>query len=481
MLYPPEIPVKREKLILRAIQDWSLAHGLVILSGEATGGGIPAPVTIYPTPFPKHGFDEALEVQKPFHDLYHAVCKNEEWLVQELTELAKYDPEFTGRLLDLHLKVLRTGISQHLTGGLFRSDYIVNSIGNNHQIKQVEFNTVSVSFGGLSTRLSELHNYLIESDTYGIAFDKGTVPISPALSQLADGLAKMHQSYVTNVSSTEFAAVLFVVQPGEKNALDQRLLEFELFNKYKIISYRLTLAEIEGHVRKTGNWNILEYIPTGAHISVVYYRSGYTPSDYPSNVEWDARLFLETSHAIKCPSVWTQLSGAKKIQQLLTDEKIIKRLAPEMSESDVIKLKATFTDMYPLDDSSRGLEGRRLAFEQPEKYVLKPQREGGGNNIYRDNIPPFLNSIPKENWGGYVLMELIQPAEIRNKILRAGEVYSGEIISELGVFGSVIWDIKEKTSLVNDVSGWLLRTKLKSSDEGGVAAGFGCIDSVYLY
>ena len=33
------------------------------------------------------------------------------------------------------------------------------------------------------------------------------------------------------------------------------------------------------------------------------------------------------------------------------------------------------------------------AMKNPEKYVLKPQREGGGNNVYGDDIKPFLESI----------------------------------------------------------------------------------------
>ena len=33
----------------------------------------------------------------------------------------------------------------------------------------------------------------------------------------------------------------------------------------------------------------------------------------------------------------------------------------------------------------------------PESYVLKPQREGGGNNFYGSDIIQLLNSISKEH------------------------------------------------------------------------------------
>lgn len=34
--------------------------------------------------------------------------------------------------------------------------------------------------------------------------------------------------------------------------------------------------------------------------------------------------------------------------------------------------------------------------------------------------------------------------------------------------------------IVNEQSGYLMRTKIESSDEGGVAAGFAVLDSIYL-
>ena len=53
----------------------------------------------------------------------------------------------------------------------------------------------------------------------------------------------------------------------------------------------------------------------GAAVSVFYLRAGYTPDDYPSASEWDARRKMESCCAASCPSVAYQLVGAKKIQQ----------------------------------------------------------------------------------------------------------------------------------------------------------------------
>jgi len=136
--------------------------------------------------------------------------------------------------------------------------------------------------------------------------------------------------------------------------------------------------------------------------------------------------------------------------------------------------------MYPLDTSPQGLKGRQLAFSDPEAYVLKPQREGGGNNIYRSKIPQFLQSLPDElHYEAYILMELIQPPPFDNSIIREGKVVTGGVVGELGVYGTILWDSIGQV-LQNEEAGWLLRTKGKGVDEGGVAAGYGCVDSVCL-
>lgn len=181
--------------------------------------------------------------------------------------------------------------------------------------------------------------------------------------------------------------------------------------------------------------------------------------------------------------------------------------------------------MYPLDpDSKAGREGQRLAqSDECERFVMKPQREGGGNNIYRHKIKEVLTQTPKEEWAKYVLMEMVEtPKGQRNAILRNGETKESGMICELGVFGACLWrsgsagkeistagtnagqaeeydgdgaggnsedaararlstvGLDEVGIIENEEAGYLLRTKGDSSEEGGVAAGFGAIDSCCL-
>lgn len=62
-------------------------------------------------------------------------------------------------------------------------------------------------------------------------------------------------------------------------------------------------------------------------VAVVYFRAGYSPADYFGQTEWDARLKLERSTAIKSPSIAYHLAGTKKVQQVLAEEGQVRRFS----------------------------------------------------------------------------------------------------------------------------------------------------------
>lgn len=490
--YPVPLPDDPRPL-LKSVQDWALGNGLTMLTSDTTSDGyvptaVHAPVTLHPSPFPRSVFDTSIEAQKAFNTLYAKVSSfnNNQWLDLIIDKLAPSDPGFTGKLWETHKKTLVDGQPiQPLTMGLFRSDYMIDQKDNGSELspKQVEFNTVSVSFGGLTSKVADLHRYLVATGSYGSGVDLAIddIPRSNSIAELADGLAHGHKAYAAqNGVDSKQLAVLAVVEEDERNAIDQRHLEWQLFERHGIITHRVGLTEASKvtELKTVDGTPRLVYKPDGKEISVVYYRAGYSPDHYVNQTHWDARLYLEKNRAIKCPSVYTQLAGAKKVQQILTDKE---ELLKFVSESDLAALQKTFVEILPLgEDSEAGKRAEKLAKEEPQRFVLKPQREGGGNNIYKDDIPGFLAKLPAQEWSAYILMELINPPVVQNHILRNGELFTGDTLSELGVFGSVLWDATTGEILNNDTTGWLLRTKLESSNEGGVAAGFGCIDGVYL-
>lgn len=67
------------------------------------------------------------------------------------------------------------------------------------------------------------------------------------------------------------------------------------------------------YIWNTANLSHLNYFSANMIVAVVYYRSGYELEAYPTDKEWDIRLLIERSRAIKCPSVQYHLAGTKKV------------------------------------------------------------------------------------------------------------------------------------------------------------------------
>ncbi|GMM38951.1 glutathione synthase [Saccharomycopsis crataegensis] len=460
---------------------WSLVHGLVMYpTGFKSFNTNAAPVTLFPTPFPRDGLNAALNVQTLFNELYAKVATDEEWLSLIMDELIDVDKEFTGKLWQTHKRAKEIGISQPLSLSLVRSDYMLDE--NTGKIKQIEYNAISVSFGGLSPKVSDLHRYLNHAGAYDSRgsqkyYEDGELATTEASDKLVEGFNDAVKLY-NGRADNNTTIVLVVVQENERNVFDQRHLEYALLNNHGIKSQRATLSEVSNVTRIDSESKKIYYIPTGDEISVIYYRTGYSPSDYSSEADWETRLQLETSKAIKCPTLLSQLSGAKKIQQLLTDRELVSKY---ISKSNIDTLFSKFVDIWPLDNSELGKKAKKLAFECPEKFVLKPQREGGGNNIYKEDIPGFLSKLPEDKWNAYILMDLISPSTHKNTVIREDKLYTEDVVSELGIFGTIIWDSGTGEIKSNKTADYLLRSKFSSSNEGGVAAGFGCVDSLYLY
>jgi len=358
-------------------------------------------------------------------------------------------------------------------------------------VKQVEFNTIASSFGGLSTQVSALHKHLRSIDAYprelSSIIDESALPEATSVPGLAQGMAKAHKAYGSSADGLP-TCVIFLVQDPERNVFDQRHLEYALNQTHGVRTFRLPFKSVLSDTKLDPKRKLIYTPPSlpdkSFEVSLVYFRAGYSPSEYDGPRDWEARLHIERSAAIKCPSILTHLAGTKKVQQVLATPHSphLKRFLPDPAQAEAVL--QTFAPIYPLDKSEAGLEARMLATnpDSATRYVLKPQREGGGNNIYRQAIPAFLQNLPETQWPAHILMEMIEPPAQSNVIFRNGEMQRGGVICELGVYGACLWENNSdgRTVRENFEAGYLLRTKGSGSEEGGVAAGFGCVDSACL-
>ncbi|EFH48533.1 glutathione synthetase [Arabidopsis lyrata subsp. lyrata] len=456
-----------QKLVYDALV-WSSLHGLVVgdktyqKSGNVPGVGLMhAPISLLPTAFPEIYWKQACDVTPIFNELIDRVSLDGKFLQDSLSRTKKADV-FTSRLLDIHSKMLERNKKEDIRLGLHRLDYMLDEETNS--LLQIEMNTISSSFPGLSRLVSQLHQSLLRSYGDQIGIDSERVPRNTSTIQFADAIAKAWLEY-----NNPRAVVMVTVQPEERNMYDQHLLSR---NTHNIVAIRKTLAEVEteGSVQEDGT-----LIVGGQAVAVVYFRSGYTPNDHPSESEWNARLLIEESSAVKCPSIAYHLTGSKKIQQELAKPGVLERFLD--NKEDIAKLRKCFAGLWSLDDP----EIVKQAIEKPGLFVMKPQREGGGNNIYGDDVRENLLRLQKEGEDGnaaYILMQRIFPKVSNMFLVREGVYHKNQVISELGVYGAYLRN--KDNVIVNEQSGYLMRTKIESSDEGGVAAGFAVLDSIYL-
>ena len=476
--------------------------GLSGVPGAPGASLIHAPLSATPAPLPLRAFEDAAAASTSFNSLAAAVSLDEPWLEGTLSAAARAD-DFTARLL----KVLRDTREYRMRNDevvllLSRSDYLLDKPSS--KLLQVELNTIASSFGCLGDAASRMHQALSSKRDWGFE-GKGrfSLPENGARAALAAGLAAAFTEVVSSTPSSsstpEDSICLFVVQPGEKNAYDQALLAEALLVNHGVRSVRATLREIaergkllpppssssgDGNGNGNGKKARAPLYFDGKRVAVAYLRSGYGPSDYPTELEWQARELLEMSDAALCPSVALQLAGAKKVQQALAAPGATERFLPDSSSAKLVR--AHYAGLWGLDgavpeEAEAANETLKEALTNPENFVLKPQREGGGNNLYGENLKAEIvrcGSKAGPSLAGFILMQRILPATHKALLVRNGISEKIDAVSELGIFGVHLR--RGEKVLLNGRAGHLLRTKPSDADEGGVASGFAVLDSPML-
>jgi hypothetical protein len=87
--YPPKLTASESEQLLSIVKDWSIANGLAVrppvslVKATADPHGIlatTAPVTLFPSPFPRVCFEQAKSIQKSYNKLYAAIAQDQEFL-----------------------------------------------------------------------------------------------------------------------------------------------------------------------------------------------------------------------------------------------------------------------------------------------------------------------------------------------------------------------------------------------------------------
>lgn len=440
--------------------DHALVHG--VLKRTAVGGLEHAPFSLAPCPIHPQSH-AALEALTPgFNRLVHGLARDPALLEEALGPIAAVDP-FTADLLAL---ARRYHATQPLYCQINRSDYFLQAGEATHPPapRQVELNTISASYGGLSVGVSRTHAHLLRGTTWAAQH----VPNDPL-----NGMAGVIAAAVARYGHPG-AVVLEVVQADETNVFDQRLLEFAL-QALDVQPRRMTLEQIgeTGHLREG------HLVVNGEVAALTYFRAAYGPEDTGTEAARAARELIAASSTVAVPTVATQLAGTKKVQQVLSDPAVLARYC---GEAEAVRLHSAFAAQHepeqPVETANGTLPAWQAALADPGAWVLKPQREGGGHNFFGERLRERLEHMSAAERSAYILMERIRPLAHPAVLVREGRAEEAEAVSEIGRFGTFLAD--GEAELINRDAGYLVRTKPSGVEEGGVSAGFGFLSSLLL-
>ena len=140
---------------------------------------------------------------------------------------------------------------------------------------------------------------------------------------------------------------MFIVEDVTYNICDQKFHEFEIRKQNPdLYVVRKTLTEVAKQGKLDDEKRL---IVDGQEVAVVYFRCGYSPDQYFTDKEWDARIMIERSLAIKSPSIHYHLAGTKKVQQRLAEKGILERFFGD-DKAKVDAIRDTFTGLYEMSE-----------------------------------------------------------------------------------------------------------------------------------
>jgi glutathione synthase len=485
--------------------------------------------------------------------------------------------------------------------GVFRSDYMwmpaaasaplsaaarIVGVPVNRGWKQVEINTISCSFPALSTRVGRVQRALAHNADSAATGGAAVVVESNSESEVIGAMARAHRHWVGGagafdqaqastaaptwiVAGAEPAAAdawrvpapgsavtVFLVQDGERNVGDQRLLAEGLTSHHNVLVVRKSLtqlvsdmalvafpgastphavvrcrrAEFDQSALKKDAAAAAAAFADGAgeysyfYVSLFYLRSLYDVADFKSALAWEARGLYEASSAIKCPSLPYHLCTWKRIQQLLCDAATLRRFVSTDAEAAVLhSFMVGHFQMLPevpkpgdgALESPEAIEARVVdARDHPERWVVKSLREGYGF-IYIDlemtrrlvaltaapgtavakdaaTIIPRTDATPANSdvffptaaaqetfRREHLVVERIRAPRRGGEIARDGKISAyADLESEVGTYGVVLSD--GAYVFLNDVAGYLIRTKSGATLGGGVMSGVASLDTIAI-
>ena len=436
--------------ILQEIIMYLYTNGLIIKSKN--GGVNHIPIMLTPSPIPKNIYEKIFFYQLAFNKIINKLSNDQKFLEEILKPISEKD-EFVKKNLEISQKVLNYEHKQKIKLGIFRNDYLFDK--NQNFLFFTEYNTIASSMGTFSDRIKQFFSFFMEK--------------YPQIFKKYSG-AKIENEGLGNIEKFAESMVEAIKLAFPQQYKDSIII----FVVYKISSKRMTLEEIKEKCKQDENGNLMI---NDKLISLFYFRASYCENDFPNDEAWQGRELIELSTAIKVPDINTFLTTFKIFQYELSKPQILMHyIQNELIINDILRF---FGNIYYIRDMSP--ENITDLFNKikstPDKYILKPMREGGGNNItgekLKELIPENVSDI-SDLIKNSVIVDKIDSYEHEGLVIRDEKIKVQNSISEYSAYGIILTN--ENNIIANKSTSFLVRTKNKDSVEGGIIEGAGAVD-----
>ena len=476
LIFAPD-PIKQRNYLLKRFLDYS-SHSdtfsqifaeqgfLKRQTADVPSIYLPIPASLSRTVLPKAIFDELTRLNRIQNELWMKMSYDRDFLLEKSRVLEKED-DFVARFTSIIRKTKGNKNTTSKKCSITRNDVMVQDDG---RFFQVEFNMIASSLGPIS----EKHHHSLNRIAKIFGDKPSPFTDKDELTSAVDNLDFVTKSLIaTHKSYGNPDAIIVFLCGKEKNVFDI-FAPLSGLKEAGISFERLSFKDLNDLLEVDETTGIATVL--GKEVALFYLRDGYMPHQY-SDQEWETREKYELSKSIKCPDAAQQLVNMKYFQYVINFESTWTHFG--YSKEDFDSCRKMFCDIKTIHDFK---DGKKEIFEYIQSkggldsFVLKPQREGGANNFFGEDIRKQIDSLTIEQLEAFILMEKIVPRVYTNIHCAWDQVRVRETADEFGVFYFNLWDSGKVVE--NREGGTLVRSKINGTNEGGVGMGFAVINSL---
>lgn len=398
--------------------------------------------TLRPTKFPYDHYKTIFLKQRIINKLIYNLTKNIECDIQDILYLRLYE-------------IYTIKPNKKVDGLFIRTDYLLDS---DNIMKQVEINTMSCAFIFWGPVINQIHESF-DSETIISDSNMQFIQFFKHIEKRTEGTVAIMVDVNTSMNTSNYHEKMLIINMFKEKGIKMKHQTFDDIRNFAKFTFKgeiVTDEDIKQKLEmKEAYDEPLEMFYDDEKVFALYYRWFYNLDHYKED-DFLLRAKLECCSAFSLPSAELQIAGMKLFQVKLTDKNYLLQF---INQGELEEIYEHFGTFKSLSEIKAGDE---------ENYILKSSLEGGGNNIFGNDI---LNYDGDKN--SVFLMKKIVSPTCSNTFL---DGKARRIIPEIGIMGWLIGIDCE--ILYNENAGYICRSKDENSKECGVSCGFGALDSI---